>query len=79
MSKHSPSDLLTPQQASEALGGHVGTQMLRKHIRMGKLKAIKPRNRDPRVMDGRYRILIRRSDLMKFYAYKIKMWEGAGQ
>jgi hypothetical protein len=62
-------DLLNPDQASDALGGNVTAQGIRKRVREGALA----RHVLTQVPDL---IFVKRSELMKLYAHKLDRWKG---
>ena len=65
----SGNDLLTPDQASDALGGNVTAQGIRKRVREGALSC-----HWQQVTPGK--IFVKRSELMKLYAVRINGWRG---
>ena len=69
MARYAPDDLLTPEQAADALGGHVEAQTIRKRIKKGDLKCHWRQ-------DLAGRIFVKRSELMALYDEKINGWKG---
>ena len=67
--KVSNDDLLNTAQASDALGGNVSAQALRKRVRQGDLKC-----HWQQATPGL--VFIRRSELIALYAHKIDGWKG---
>jgi hypothetical protein len=65
---HSGHELLTPNQASEALGRNVTAYAIRKRVREGALAC-----HWQQATPGK--IFVKRSELMKLYAPKIKRWK----
>lgn len=68
-SRKSGNDLLTPDQASDALGRNVSPQGIRKRVREGVL-ACHWQQKTPG------KIFVKRSELMALYENRINGWKG---
>lgn len=67
--KRSSSDLLNPDQAVDALGGHVIAQAIRKRVREGALKC-------HTIPETPGLIFVKRGELLALYESKINGWKG---